>query len=237
MRITSGIAGIAIASAVVLGLGACSGAADETEDAASTESAAEDQAVTETEEPAEDDAASASGQPSWANPVSTGGELLTTVELENGITVEMYQVGTTEATETGNFVDPDTNEPLIDVGDEIVVVNYVVTNDGDPIDLGASFVDIETRYDDWPWMQGMDGITDDEVYASMGVSDDVIATGQFSDDNVYTFGTGESYSIAENFIYQEGSPFTIDVSVTPVDENGDLVHDEKVEAEGTGSTV
>jgi len=39
-------------------------------------------------------------------------------------------VGTAAAASTGSFVDAETNTPLIEVGDEIVFVNYVVTNTG-----------------------------------------------------------------------------------------------------------
>lgn len=225
------LAAAAIASVGLFGLVACSSAAEE--EPTDTEQSAESE-PTEVEETEEAAAPGAAGQPAWANPVTEGGELISTVDLE-GITVEVYQVGTTTATKTGQFVDPDTNEPIIAEGDEIVFVNYVVTNTGDPVDLGSSLVTVDARYDDWPYMQGMDSVVDEDLFIEQGVNDAGLADGAYVDPSVYTLGTGESFSYGENFPYQAGSPITFDVSVTPVDAEGELLHDDRVEAEGTGT--
>lgn len=222
------LAAVAIASVGLLGLAACSTGAEEPEETEQT-TAPEPSASEESQAPA------AEGQPAWANPVTEGGELISTIELDGGVTVEVYQVGTTKATKTGQFVDPDTNEPIIAEGDEIVFVNYVVSNTGDPIDLGSSLVSIDARYDDWPYMQGMDSVVDDALFEEQGVNDDAFAEGSYVDPSVYTLGTGEQYSYGENFPYQANSPITFDVSLTPVDAEGELVHDDRVEAEGTGT--
>lgn len=242
-RLRPAFATAAIALGSVLGLTACS--SDEEPDsetpAAQDETSAPAAAV---EEPAEEDedapveedegASDLEGeQPEWAYPVSTGGDLISTIELDGGITVEIYQIGTAEATKTGNFVDPENNEPIISVGDEVVFVNYVVTNNGDPVDLGSSLASIDTRYDDWPYLQGMDGITDSALTEDLGVSTSAIA--ETRDPTVYTLGTGQSYSVAENFLYEPDSPFTADVTMTPVDAEGQLAHEDKIEGEGTGT--
>lgn len=231
MRITRSrsLAAVAIASVGLLGLTACSSAE---EAAPETEQTAEAEPTeTETEEA---EAPASEGQPTWANPVTEGGELISTIEVE-GVTVEVFQVGTTEATKTGQFVDPDTNKPIIDVGDEIVFVNYVVTNTGDPIDLGSSLVTVDARYDDWPYMQGMDSVVDAELFEEQGVNDAALADGSYVDPSIYTLGTGESFSYGENFPYQANSPITFDVTITPVDAEGELVHDDRMEGEGTGT--
>lgn len=224
-----GLAAVAIASVGLFGLAACS--TDSEEPAAEVE----ETTAPEPSETEEAEAPSAEGQPAWALPVTEGGELISTIELDGGVTVEVYQVGTTTATESGQFVDPDTNEPIIAEGDEIVFVNYVVSNTGDPIDLGSSLVSIDARYDDWPYMQGMDSVVDSELFEAQGVNDDGFADGSYVDPSVYTLGTGEQYSYGQNFLYQEGSPITFDVSLTPVDAEGELLHDERIEAEGTGT--
>lgn len=204
------------------------------EEAPETEQLVESEPA-EVEETEEAEAPSADGQPAWANPVTEEGELISTIELDGGVTVEVYQVGTTTATKTGQFVDPDTNEPIIAEGDEIVFVNYIVSNTGDPIDLGSSFVSIDARYDDWPYMQGMDSVVDSDLFEAQGVNDGALADGSYADPSVYTFGTGEKLAYGENFPYQAGSPITFDVSMTPVDAEGELLHDDRVEAEGTGT--
>ncbi|MBD8080305.1 hypothetical protein [Cellulosimicrobium arenosum] len=231
----------AAATALTLGLAACSSGAEDTvtEEPPATVSA--DPAEEETEpaeeetEPAEDDtegdAASSGETPEWADPYEVTGEQISTFDVGD-VRVDVYQVGTEEATDTGFFVDPESNEPVIDVGDEIVYVNYVVTNEGDPVDLGSSLVSFDTRYDDWPYMQGMDGVTDSEQMESLGLADDVP---HYAEPSVYTLGTDQSYATAENFLYQSGSPLTIQATITPVDAEGELLHDERMEAEGTGT--
>lgn len=217
---------LALASVGLLGLAACSSGE---EDAPAASSQTPEEPTVETKKPVV-----AEGQPEWANPVTTGGELISTIEAGD-ITVQVYQAGVTQATKTGQFANPDTNKPIIDVGADIVFVNYVVTNGGAPIDLGSSFVSIEARYDDWPYVQGMDSIVDGALFEAQGVNADVLATGAFRTPSVYTFGANEQFSFGQNFLYQAGSPITFSVRVTPVDADGKLVHDKKVEAKGTGT--
>ncbi|WP_181310145.1 hypothetical protein [Nocardioides campestrisoli] len=231
----------AVASLAVLSLSACSddSEAEEATESTSESSPSESVEPTETEEdtePSEDAAgeapeASSGDSPDWANPVSTPGEKLTTIEAGD-VTVDVYQVSTTKATKSGFFADPETNKPIIAEGDEIVFVNYVITNNGDTIDLGASGVKVDPKYDDWPYMQGMDSITDLDLFAEQEVNETAFAAGSFRDPGVYPFGEGQQISYGDNFRYQAGSPITFTVTVIPVDAEGELLHDERVEAEG-----
>lgn len=232
----------AVACTALLSLAACSGDDAEPEPKAvdSSETPTTDPAEDATEEaeetPAPEAPEAAEGQPDWALPVTTGGDLISTVEVGD-VTVEVFQVGTAKATEDGNFADPETNKPLLAKGDPIVFLNYVVTNNGEPIDLSASLVSISARYDDWQWMQGMDSVTDDALFEQQGVNDDAKTPDAYREPSVYPFGTGASYSYAENFKHQKGSPITFDVSITPVDAEGELLHDDRIEATGTGTVA
>jgi hypothetical protein len=192
-------------------------------------------ASAEASEPGSSETAEPAGDtPAWAEEPTDGGDLISTVEVGD-ITVEVYQKGTAPAPKDGNWVDPETDEPIISEGDDLVFLNYVVTNNGDPIDLGSSLVSVSARYDDWKYAQGMGGITDSSLSEEMGIITSPVA--ETADPTVYTLGTGQSYSFGENFHYQPDSPITFDVTVTPVDENGDLIHDEKIEGEGTGTVA
>lgn len=206
--------------------------AEETGAADTTEDSTEDDSEDDSEEPA-----AGSGDYTaapWAEPVTDVGEPLTTIELED-VVVEVFQVGVTQATKTGFFVDPEENEPIIDVGDDIVFVNYVVTNNGDPLDLGSLLVDVDARYDDWPYMQGMDSITDFDLTEEMGVNRNAVAPGNMPDPVIYTLGTGESFSVGTNFHHQPNSPITFTASYIPVDDEAELLHDERVEAEASAT--
>ncbi|MFI2703810.1 hypothetical protein [Cellulosimicrobium composti] len=241
MRPARSAARLTAAAALALGLTACTinvgGGSPETPAPEET-TAAEETAPVEDAEEVDDEAAGdagASGElPDWANPVTDPGEQISTFTVGD-VRVDVYQVGVTQASKDGLFVDPENNAPIIAEGDDIVFVNYVITNEGAPIDLGSSLVSIDERYDDWPYMQGMDTIVDDALYEAQGVHADAMHDQAYREPTVYPFATGQSYSYATNFRYQPGSPITFDAVITPVDAEGELLHDERMEGEGTGT--
>lgn len=236
---TRGAAAAVVASFALVGLSACGGSespkventpspAPATTTSSSTPVTSSAPATTKatTEAPA-----TSGNQPAWAQPATNVGDKIATVKAGD-ITVDVYQVGITKSTKTGQFVDPNGNKPIIAKGDDIVFVNYVVTNTGAPIDLGSSFVDVEARYDDWKYMQGMDSIVDSALFEQQKVNSKVLTQGAFKTPSVYTLGTGETYSVGENFRYQKNSPITFKVKAVPVDAGGKLIHDKKLEGSG-----
>lgn len=238
MRISRGIATLSIAGLTLVGVGACSSDEPAEDATTSTSSAAaepEETETTEADEPEETEEAAPAGDgttASWANPVTTPGTLLTTITADS-YTVDVYQVGVTQATKTGQFANPDTNEPIIAVGADIVFVNYVITNTSDEtIPLGASLVNIDARYVDWPYMGGMDSVVDRDLFAAQDVNADAAKADSYVDPYVLDWEPGTQFSYGENFLHQAGSPLELDIVMTPTDEAGDLVHDKKVEVTG-----
>lgn len=244
MRMSRGIATLSVAALTVAGLAACSSDDDtpkkstitSTESPAPTKEATEEatEEATPTEE-ATEEAPQASGDgasPAWAVPTTTQGTLLTSLAGSN-FTVDVYQVGTAAASKTGQWVDPETNTPLIAVGDQIVYVNYVFTNtSAEVIPLSHSLVSMSARYADWPYMQGMDSIVDSAQFEEMGVTTSSIApTGEF--DAPFAWGPGETFSNGGNFKHQAGSPIDFTATLTPSDDAGDLVHDLRQEVEAS----
>ena len=240
---------LGVSSAALLALTACSGESDTSSDAAPAPSTSASPATSAVQpsastggaaatsaSPSTSSSAGAGAQPEWANPVTTPGTSIATINAGD-LTVEVFQVGTAAATDTGSFADPNTSQPLVAIGDPLVFVNYVVTNNGAPVDLGASLVTIDATYDNWPYLQGMDGLSDRDLFTAQGVNADGLAAGAFRDPSAYTFGTGQTYSFGENFEYQAGGAISFDVSYTPVDATGDLLHDERVESTGSGVTA
>lgn len=253
MRITRGIASMTVAGLALAGLAACSSddsdketstvetsdAAEETTEA--TEEPTEEESEDATDEPSEDSSddatedsdeagSAASGDsPEWAVPTTTPGEKIATIE-GSSFTVDIYQVGTATASKTGQFVDPETNLPLIAEGDEIVYVNYVMTNTGsEDIPLSYNLVDVSPEYADWPYLQGMDSIVDSDQFEEMDVTSSAIATGTDLEPP-FVWGAGQTFSYGENFKYQAGSPITFDAVLTPSDDAGELNHDAREEA-------
>lgn len=220
---------VAVATTSLLALGACGSDESEKDESAATTT---ETSAAPSEEPTE--AAASGDQPEWANPVVTKGDKISTIKVGD-ITVDVYQVGTAPAPKQGNWVDPKTNKPLIAQGDPLVFVNYVITNNGDAIDLGSSLVSVKPRYDDWKYMQGMGGITDSALYEQQGISSTAIKPGGFQDSGVYTLGAGQQYSYGENFHHQKNSPITFEVTAIPVDAEGELLHDQRMQEKGTGT--
>jgi hypothetical protein len=224
MRVPPTITAILAAALLVPALASCSFAppAAAPDDAPASAPAAE-------EEPAPAPAAGSGSEASWANPVTIQGDLITTIKGD-GFTVDIYQAGTTAATKEGNFVTPDDKKPIIAVGAEIVYVNYVFTNTGtEAIPLSYSLATVSARYDDWPYLQGMDSITDSALSAEMGITSSGIAPG--SPDAPFIWEPGTSFAYGENFLYEAGGKITFKAELTPADENGDLVHDKHTEVE------
>lgn len=203
-----------------------------------TEKSETEKSETDPDEGAEEEAeASGDGEAaSWAKPTTVQGDKIGTAEV-GPYTVDIYQVGTAKAPEDGRWVDPDTNKPLITKGDEIVFLNYVFTNtSGEETDTAAGQLDVEPRYDDWQWAQGMGGITDSDLYEQFKVTGSSISSATDyskwdSDDEVQPTAAGAVFSYGTNFKYQKGSPITITVKFIPKDVEGDLIHDDGVEEE------
>lgn len=241
-------AGFAASALVLLGATACeeeepagepdSSQTEETDESEESEEETEesDDTTDESGEDAEGEAAGGDGTtPAWAYEATTPGEQI--AELTVGdVDITVYQVGTGTAPEDSNLVDSETNEPLLKEGDEVVYFNYVITNNGDPIDLGSSMVSVDVEYDDWAYLGGMPTVTDDPSYEEQGINPQLRdPSTDLPDPPIYTFGTGETISYGAGHKYQAGSGVTIEASYTPVDEAGDLIHDDGQEAETTAT--
>lgn len=237
-RLARPIATFAIAGLALTGIAACSSDEPEeettVEETEAAEEPTEDATEEETEEPTEDatdedDAEAAPGDGAeWANPVTTPGDLLTTIEGDS-FSVEVYQVGTTTSPKDGLSVDPEQNLPIIAEGDEIVFVNYVITNTSDePMPMSFNLVSVDAVYADWPYLGGMDTITGKDLYEAMDVNDTALAVG--GPDAPFVLEPGAQFSYGENFKYQAGSAITFDATYTPADDAGELLHDDRQEA-------
>lgn len=226
------IAALSFALALLFGLAACGDDdSDSSADSQTSETSDSEQQASEedSEEDSDDDDSGETGdKPDWAKDVTTPGDKLTTIELDD-VTVDVYQVDVTKASEPGRYKDPDTDELLIDKGDDIVYVNYVITNHGDPLQLGSSLVNVTARYDDWKYMQSMSGISDSDQFEEMDVNKRPID--EINDPAVYTLDTDETYSFGANFKYKKGTGIKFEAEYNPVDDKGDRVDDGKVEGE------
>ena len=213
MKLSRSFAPLLVAAVVVAGLAACSA----TPAAPSSAKPAASAASKPTKAPV---AASDGSAPSWASPLTKPGTLLTTVAGTN-FKVDIYQVGTASASRTGSFADPKTNKPIIAVGDKLVYVNYVATNtSSSSISLSYNLVEVEGRYADWPYLQGMDSVSDSAQRTQLKVNDSAIAPG--APDAPYEWKSGESFSYGEDFKYEPGEAITFEATLVPAAANGDL---------------
>jgi hypothetical protein len=96
-------------------------------------------------------------------------------------------------------------------------VNYIFTNtSAEAIPLSCSLVDISARYADWPYLQGMDSVTDFDLDAQLQINNGAIAPGTGDPSCVWEPVT--TFSDGENFLHQAGSPVAFAVTLTPADE-------------------
>lgn len=214
---------IGIAMVVIFGFSACG--SDDDEDTDDTSVSSEENETDEGDSSDEDDTTEGEA-PDWARGVSTPGDKIASMDLDD-VTVDIYQVDVVEATDDSRLADPDTKEPLVEEGDDIVYVNYVVTNEGDAVDLGSSLVKMAAKYDDWEYSQSMEGTSDRDQFEEMDVFERGLDETQ--DPAIYTLDEGESYSFGVNFLYKEGTDITFEGTMAPVDDDGDRISDELAE--------
>lgn len=221
---------LAVTAMAAFGLAACGG--DDDTEAEETPTSEETPTVEEPEPEETEDAPTGEGTPApWANPITTEGELIATFEAGD-FTIEAYQSGVDTANRSSMLVDPDTEEPVIQEGDEVVVLNYVVTNNGDPVNLNYG-VDssVRLKYDSWPYLQSP-SVSDSDLFEQFGVNSNPIAPGN-TDLDAFPLGTGEQIAFGEILLYQPGEAYTLDADFTLVDDSGERTGD-SYEGEETG---
>ncbi|GGU45085.1 hypothetical protein [Nocardioides albus] len=156
--------------------------------------------------------------PAWAKPTFATGTKLTTVKAGD-LSIDVYKAGVAEAPEDGIFVDPETRKPVIAKGDELVFVNYVITNEGSgPIDLDEVDVEIDARWDDWPYVQDMAGVKgDEELYMEFKINgdddDDMADFAAYDGDGPMPLAPGETVSFGDSFGFEKGHDLELEVEV------------------------
>lgn len=179
-------------------------------------------------------AAAAGKTPAWAKPATTPGTSLGSFKVGD-IAIDVYQVGTAPASKQGMFADPKTSKPLIAKGTPIVVLNYVVTNKGaSSVNLSNLLVAIEATYDDWQFIQGMDGVTDYDLFQRLNVhrdTSDALDLSKASAQGPYPFEPGQTFSYGTDFKYEKGEGITFKAEVVPADASGAMLHDQTKSAE------
>lgn len=164
--------------------------------------------------------------PGWAKEVTKPGKKLDSMKLGD-VTITVYQVDTGKAPKDSMLVDKESKKPLLQKGDPVVFLNYVVTNHGDPIKLGSSLVDVKAKYPDWKYLSGMPTVSDNDLMEKKNINDRAID--QVKDPTVYPLKNGETISFGVAFKYKKNKPVELEASYVPVDPKGDLIHDDKVE--------
>jgi hypothetical protein len=184
--------------------------------------------TTEAEKPSP---AADGNKPEWAEALTVKGDKLTTIAVGD-LTVDVYQVGTAKSTREGMYVHPDSGERVLKVGDELVVVNYVVTNVGSkPVPLPSILVDISVHFDSSKYYNSPEG--DSSVLEAMGLPSASKAIDRQStsgsDNYVYILEPGQAYSVGDTFQRQEGNAVTFSVYYYPATADGKLDTDNKVD--------
>lgn len=162
--------------------------------------------------------------PEWARDVNQVGDLVATVDGD-WIQIEVYRVGDGQATRDSLWVDSDTDEPLMKVGDPVVALNFIVTNTGSEEFLMSNlFLSPNLRYESSESLYGAMNETNHDWLEQLGVNVDPFT--QYPNPAVFPVAPGESISYAQ--IFQHASDTAqIYFDITPVDSEGELDFDGK----------
>lgn len=220
----------AVVTALSLTLLGCSAAEtpEKPENTTATEQQTEAPETEAPETPAAEEPAAAGDMPEWAEGSLDVGEKVGEISLDSW-KVELFQVGTATTDKDSMFVDKESGENLLPKGSEVVYVNFVFTNTSDaPINLGASIGSPQLQSSTWKYLGGQPSFSDRDAYEALKISDDAKQTGF---DKPYVVAPGQSFAQATNIAYVPGDKVTAEVRLTPIDDEGDLLHDDKQEGE------
>ncbi|MDR3069047.1 MAG: hypothetical protein LBU50_06050, partial [Cellulomonas sp.] len=142
----------------------------------------------------------------WATALTVKGDKLTTIEVGDLI-VDVYQVGTAKS----------------DTGDELVVVNYVVTNvSSTPVPLDDFLVTVSVPEGAYDTMDG------ESVLEGMGLNH-IHNASDYNHDSPYILEPGQAFSYADVLLRPEGNAVTFGASYIPATADGELDFDNEVE--------
>lgn len=151
------------------------------------------------------------GAPDWAYEFETPGDLVLTAEIGQ-LEVDLYQVVVRQSDKRMESVGGDV---IIDIGQDMVYVNYVVTNLGDPLDLDAGLVSANIEYDDASSSLPFAEVAPDpEVIAEFGLHTSASDISQEYQEE-YRIETGEQFAFASAARYEPGNPFELSLRYMP----------------------
>jgi hypothetical protein len=226
-------AGVAASTLVLFGAAAC-GSETEPDTNGTADTQQTDEEPDDAEEVDEAPAGEAGPAP-WAVPFSEEGSVIATFEAGD-LSIEVYQVATVEADRDGNWAAPGTDEPMVKEGDELVYLNFVVTNNGAPLTFGSSGLKaIDATYDDWEYVGGMRGTSSTAQYRELELDANGYDRSGADEDGNYLLGTGQSYNFAVNFPYENGANVNFSAEFVPNDADGNRDRDAMITGEGAGT--
>lgn len=211
---------LAAAAVLAIGLTGCAAAAapEETEKPAASPE--------ETEAPATEEPAQTGDTPAWAEGALDAGEKIGEITTDSW-KADLYQVGTATTDDDSMFVDKESGENLLPAGSEVVYVNFVFTNVSDEeVPLSISLGSPSMRATSWQYLGGQPSFSSTEAYEGLGLSNDGFVTGS---EAPFIVAPGQSFSQATNIAYVPGEEVEAEVTLIPVDEAGELLHDAKQE--------
>jgi len=202
--------------------------AEETNEGAEAEDAddAQDEAKEEADETDEDSETDGDYQvPDWGYPIEESGEKMGTIENDT-VRIDVWEVDRGKSTKDSMMADPDSNEPLIQEGDQVLIYQYIMTNTSDEtIPLSTSLMQMSEEYAGSKFIHGATAISDSSWLDELGLHD--IGVAEMDDNGIYLLEPDESVAHASIFEFQEDE-LTIKADVTPVDDDGDLDHDNAI---------
>ncbi|TPW77543.1 hypothetical protein [Schumannella soli] len=149
-------------------------------------------------------------QPKWALKATASGTKLTSFDV-GGARVDVYQAGTFTAS---NDV-PGAGKTGVNEGDELVLLNVVVTNTGEPVELDGNVAEVTATYTDHP-DQDMSGLLDDDAFTRLGVNREIVDHDKHP-ARPYLLATGDVVSRGVPFKYLKGEPIELTGFLTLAD--------------------
>jgi hypothetical protein len=232
LRLPTRGAGALLVACLALGATACS-STDETPTASSPTTTAAPSATTSATPSAtpttEAAPAAATGDLTmapWAFVAPQGLPELATVQA-GALSVQLFDGGRGTASEDLFYSN---GTQAMTLGEPLVYLAWTATNTSDqPVVLGSSALMVDVSH------LGSQTVPDypSSGYHAVGLESGSMSSTEYHEDNRYVLAPGESFTSATNFPLDDGGTWDLTLRWTPVDDAGDLVHDQAVRVETT----
>ncbi len=160
----------------------------------------------------------------WAADFAVSGTPLKSVDL-GLLRVDMFYSGTAPSPVDGQWFGEREDDLLINAGDPLALLTFVVTNQGGTTVLTEELVEVFLVYEEHPHYGGMEQIKDADFFSAHQMPVSTISAGE----PPFVLAPNESFAFATSILHQSDETLEVTLFYVPVnEEEGTVEHGNRV---------